>query len=56
MVSLYPEIAKKAQAEIDAAIGRERIPTLHDRNILPYTDALVQEVMRMCPPGPLGKY
>ncbi|CAE6343112.1 unnamed protein product, partial [Rhizoctonia solani] len=54
MVSLYPEIAKKAQAEIDTAIGRERIPTLYDRNLLPYTDALVQEVMRMCPPVPLG--
>ncbi|KDN46850.1 hypothetical protein RSAG8_03927, partial [Rhizoctonia solani AG-8 WAC10335] len=54
MVCLYPEAAKKAQAEIDSVIGRERIPSLQDRSSLPYTDALVQEVMRMCPPFPLG--
>ncbi|CAE6473750.1 unnamed protein product [Rhizoctonia solani] len=54
MTSLYPETAKKAQAEIDSVVGRDRIPTLQDRSLLPYTDALVQEVMRMCPPVPLG--
>ncbi|KAF8721962.1 cytochrome P450, partial [Rhizoctonia solani] len=54
VVSLYPECAKKAQAEIDSVVGRDRIPTLQDRGLLSYTDALVQEVMRMCPPVPLG--
>lgn len=54
MASLYPEVTKKAQAEIDAVVGRERIPSLHDRPLLPYTDAMVQEVMRMCPPVSLG--
>ncbi|KAJ1305135.1 hypothetical protein OPQ81_000172 [Rhizoctonia solani] len=51
---LYPEAVKKAQAEIDSVVGRERIPSLQDRPALPYTDALVQEVMRMYPPLPLG--
>ncbi|CAE7160460.1 unnamed protein product [Rhizoctonia solani] len=54
MAALYPEIAKKAQTEIDSVVGRERIPSLQDRSLLPYTDAMVQEVMRMCPPVPLG--
>ncbi|CAE6512303.1 unnamed protein product [Rhizoctonia solani] len=54
MAALYPEVAKKAQAEIDSVVGRERIPGLQDRSLLPYTDAVVQEVMRMCPPVPLG--
>ncbi|KAH7332899.1 cytochrome P450 [Rhizoctonia solani] len=54
MSALYPEIAKKAQAEIDSVVGRERIPSLQDRSSLPYIDAMVQEVMRMCPPVPLG--
>ncbi|EUC60844.1 cytochrome P450 family oxidoreductase [Rhizoctonia solani AG-3 Rhs1AP] len=54
MAALYPEITQKAQAEIDSVVGRERIPSLQDRSSLPYTDAMVQEVMRMCPPVPLG--
>ncbi|KAG8754619.1 hypothetical protein FRC11_006561 [Ceratobasidium sp. 423] len=54
MACLYPEFMRKAQAEIDSVVGRERIPNLQDRSSLPYTDALVLEVMRMCPPVPLG--
>ncbi|CAE6482374.1 unnamed protein product [Rhizoctonia solani] len=54
MVCLYPEAAKKAQAEIDSVVGRERTPSLQGRSSLPYTDALVQEVMRMHPLIPLG--
>jgi cytochrome P450 len=56
MASLYPEAVKKAQVEIDSVVGRERIPSLDDRLALPYTDALVQEVMRMYPPAPVGMY
>ncbi|KEP48275.1 O-methylsterigmatocystin oxidoreductase [Rhizoctonia solani 123E] len=54
MACLYPEAAKKAQAEIDSIVGRERIPNLQDRPALPYTEAFVQEIMRMFPPAPLG--
>ncbi|CAE7074000.1 unnamed protein product [Rhizoctonia solani] len=54
LASLYPEAAKKAQSEIDSVVGRERIPSLQDRPALPYTDAFVQEIMRMFPPAPLG--
>lgn len=54
MMALHPEAAEEAQAEIDSVIGRERIPDLHDRSSLPYMEALLQEVMRMCPVVPLG--
>ncbi|CAE6448804.1 unnamed protein product [Rhizoctonia solani] len=54
MASLYPEAVKRAQAEIDSVVGREKIPSLEDRPGLPYTDAFVQEVMRMYPPAPVG--
>ncbi|GAB1524369.1 hypothetical protein RhiTH_007523 [Rhizoctonia solani] len=54
MASLHPEAAKLAQAEIDAVIGRERLPRLKDRDNMPYTNALLQEVLRLCPPAPLG--
>lgn len=51
---IRPEIALKVQAEIDIQVGRDRIPTLHDRDVLPYTDAVLQEVIRFYPVFPLG--
>jgi cytochrome P450 len=45
-MSLYPEVQAKAQAELDALLGGERLPTLADRDDLPYVDALVKEVFR----------
>ncbi|KIM62440.1 hypothetical protein SCLCIDRAFT_24975 [Scleroderma citrinum Foug A] len=43
---LFPGVQKKAQAELDAIIGPERLPTLSDRQSLPYMEALVKEVHR----------
>ncbi|CAE6423846.1 unnamed protein product [Rhizoctonia solani] len=54
MVSLHPENAKLARAEIDAVVGRERVPELKYREKMPYMEALLQEVMRLCPVVPLG--
>lgn len=34
-ILLYPEVQKKAQAELDEVIG-DRLPTLEDRTKLPY--------------------
>ncbi|KAL4061719.1 cytochrome P450, partial [Scleroderma yunnanense] len=45
-MTLYPEVQKKAQAEIDAIIGLDRLPTLSDRQSLPYIEALVKEIHR----------
>ncbi|KAI6001506.1 cytochrome P450 [Pisolithus marmoratus] len=45
-MTLYPEVQKKAQAEIDAVTRTERLPTLADRESLPYIEALVKEVFR----------
>ena len=36
---LYPEAAKKAQAELDAVIGNKRFPMLGDRPDLPFVTA-----------------
>ncbi|CAE7145026.1 unnamed protein product [Rhizoctonia solani] len=54
MVSLHPETAKLAREEIDVVVGRERVPELKDREKMPYMEALLQEVMRLCPVVPLG--
>ncbi|PBK96431.1 cytochrome P450 [Armillaria gallica] len=43
---LYPEVQAKAQAEIDAVIGDDRLPRFDDRERLPYINALVLEVTR----------
>lgn len=51
---LYPDVLKKAQAEIDFVVGRDRLPTFADRDQLPYIRALVKEVLRWKPITPLG--
>ncbi|KAF5392294.1 hypothetical protein D9757_001454 [Collybiopsis confluens] len=53
-MALYPEVQRKAQAEIDSAIGQDRCPTFQDRDGLPYIQALVREVLRWRPIGPIG--
>ena len=50
----YPEVQKKAQEEIDRVVGPDRLPTLADRDNLPYMKALCTEVLRWIPVGPLG--
>ncbi|OSX59347.1 hypothetical protein POSPLADRAFT_1150256 [Postia placenta MAD-698-R-SB12] len=53
-MTCYPEAQRKAQAEIDAVIGNDRLPTLADRDKLPYVTALCWEVLRWQPVVPLG--
>jgi len=50
----HPEVQKKAQAEIDAVIGEDRIPTWEDYDKLPYVGTLIKESMRWRPVAPLG--
>ncbi|KAG2106491.1 cytochrome P450 [Suillus cothurnatus] len=45
-MTLFPDMQKKAQAEIDAVVGPDRLPSFADRGSLPYTEALVKEVHR----------
>lgn len=45
-MTLYPEVQKKAQAEIDAVVGPSRLPDFEDRPSLPYINAVIKELMR----------
>jgi cytochrome P450 len=43
---LFPDVQKKAQAEIDAVVGPDRLPSFADRASLPYIEALTKELLR----------
>jgi len=51
---LHPEVQKKAQEELDRVIGGDRLPTLDDRDSLPYLESVVKEIYRWSKPVPLG--
>ena len=51
---LYPEAQKKAQMELDAVVGPDRLPSFNDRASLPYLNALVKEILRWQNVAPFG--
>ncbi|KAI0712466.1 cytochrome P450 98A3 [Earliella scabrosa] len=53
-MNLHPDVQKKAQAELDAVVGPNRLPELSDRDQLPYVTAIVKETLRWYPAVPLG--
>ncbi|KAJ5520439.1 Cytochrome P450 E-class group I [Penicillium fimorum] len=53
-MTLYPEIQRKAQDEIDRVLGPCQLPRTGDRSRLPYVNALVKEVLRWHPVAPMG--
>ncbi|PFH51601.1 hypothetical protein AMATHDRAFT_142046 [Amanita thiersii Skay4041] len=50
----YPEALARAQDEIDAVVGSERLPAFEDRPSLPFVDAVMSEVLRWGVPVPLN--
>ncbi|KAF8811367.1 cytochrome P450 [Phlegmacium glaucopus] len=53
-MTVYPDVARKAQAELDAVVGTDRLPKLSDRENLPYTNAVALETMRWHVVSPTG--
>ncbi|KAH8651317.1 putative cytochrome P450 oxidoreductase OrdA-like protein [Xylariales sp. PMI_506] len=55
-MALYPEVLRKAQEELDRVILRplDRLPTMSDRDSLPYIEAVVQEILRWQPVAVTG--
>ncbi|KAF9228731.1 cytochrome P450 [Gyrodon lividus] len=49
-----PDSQKRAQAEIDEAVGVDRLPSFDDRPSLPYVEAVLRETMRLYPIVPLA--
>ena len=48
-----PHIQQRVQSEIDDVIAG-RAPSMNDRNNMPFTDAVLQEVQRIASVAPLG--
>jgi cytochrome P450 len=54
-MATYPEVQKKAQAELDRIVGLGRLPDFSDREDLIYVKALITELMRWHQIAPFGK-
>ncbi|KAI2619924.1 putative cytochrome P450 oxidoreductase OrdA-like protein [Hypoxylon sp. NC1633] len=53
-MTVHPEVQRKAQEEIDRVVGHDRLPTIADRETLPYVEATVKEVLRWHPVAPMA--
>ncbi|KAH9058255.1 cytochrome P450 [Lactarius vividus] len=51
---LYPEVQRRAQAELDCVVSRDRLPTYDDKPRLPYIEAMSRELLRWHMGMPLG--
>ncbi|KAJ7806150.1 cytochrome P450 [Mycena olivaceomarginata] len=53
---LHREVQRKAQKELDAVVGPDRLPLFSDRSRLPYIDCILQELLRWRPVTPLAAH
>lgn len=53
-MTLYPQIQRSAQRELDEVVGSGRLPEFSDRDSLPYITAIIKECSRWQPVAPLG--
>ena len=53
-MAMYPDVQRKAQAELDRVVGLGHLPDFSDRNELPYMNALVKELHRWHVATPFG--
>ena len=51
---LYPDVQKKAQAELDKVVGPNRLPDFTDLESMPYIQAVMLETLRWMPLVPFG--
>ena len=51
---VHSDVQKRVQEEIDRVVGNDRLPDFSDREKLPYTTAVLKEVLRWHPATPTG--
>jgi len=52
----HPDVQRKLQKEIDEVVGKNSLPTLDNRSRMPYTEAVIMEVLRKSSIVPLGVF
>ncbi|CAH1775796.1 unnamed protein product [Owenia fusiformis] len=50
----YPDVQTKVRSEIHRVVGKERLPSMHDKVNMPYTEATLVEIQRACTVTSLG--
>ena len=45
-MTLYPDVQKRAQEELETMVGLDRLPTIADKDDLPYVSAVAKECLR----------
>lgn len=53
-MGMYPAVQRKAQAELDAVVGPNRLPDFSDLDSLVYARAVAMETMRWSPVNPFS--
>ncbi|XP_053139856.1 vitamin D 25-hydroxylase isoform X3 [Hemicordylus capensis] len=53
-MALYPNIQGQVHKEIDLVVGPNKTPCLEDKSKMPYTEAVLHEILRFCNVAPLG--
>lgn len=53
-MTMFPDAQAAAHAQLDEVLKRTRLPEMADRAALPYITAILYEVLRWQPAGPLG--
>ncbi|KIK57259.1 hypothetical protein GYMLUDRAFT_173296 [Collybiopsis luxurians FD-317 M1] len=54
LIPSHPEVALRAQEELDRVVGRDRLPTMEDEKHLHYIRAIIKEVQRVHSPFWMG--
>ncbi|KAI5120525.1 hypothetical protein M0805_004533 [Coniferiporia weirii] len=54
LMALYPDVQRRAQAEVDEKIGRGNVAEFDRLDNIPYVSAVLKEMLRYAPVGPLA--
>jgi len=56
MIANHHEVQIRMQEEIDNVVGRDRLPSLDDERLMPYSQAVILETMRRYTLAPLSLF